>query len=149
PVTAVDFKLRGRNFGVVLLVLEAHGALNLCGGVDEGAQEVTRQGVVVAAGVDVLKLQSFVIMALGVGAFEEEALNLVGGIEGVTIIVVKLISESLEHAADIAGVGRAILVDNLAENEHFAASEVIGRSPVEGQPVDAEAEIALALGGEA
>ncbi|HNH25126.1 MAG TPA: hypothetical protein PK261_09060, partial [Accumulibacter sp.] len=37
-VTVVDFELRGRHLRVVLLVLEAHGALNFGGLVDELAQ---------------------------------------------------------------------------------------------------------------
>ena len=55
-VSVVDFKLRGRDFRVVLFVLEAHGALHFGGGVDERAQRIAGQRVVVAAGVHVLEL---------------------------------------------------------------------------------------------
>ena len=48
-VAVVDLELRGRDFGVVLLVLEAHRALHFGGGVDELAQRVAGQRVVVAA----------------------------------------------------------------------------------------------------
>ena len=67
-VAVVDFKLRGRDFRMVLLVLEAHGALHFGGGVDKRAQRVAGQRVVIAAGVDVLELAGFVIAPLGVRA---------------------------------------------------------------------------------
>ena len=65
-VAVVDFELAGRNFGVILLVLEAHGALHFSRGVDELAQRVERQHVVVAAGVDELELAGLVVALLGV-----------------------------------------------------------------------------------
>ncbi len=60
-VSVVDLELRGRDLGVVLLVLEAHGALHFGGGVDKVAQRIARQGVVVAARVHVLELAGLVI----------------------------------------------------------------------------------------
>ena len=42
-VAVVDFELRRRDFGVVLFVLEAHGALHFGGGVDELAQRIAGQ----------------------------------------------------------------------------------------------------------
>ena len=42
-VAVVDFKLAGRDFRVVLLVLEAHGALHFSRGVNELAQRIERQ----------------------------------------------------------------------------------------------------------
>ena len=66
-VAVVDFKLRRRDLGVILLVLEAHGALHFGGGVDERAQRVAGQRVIVAAGVHVLELAGFVVAPLGVG----------------------------------------------------------------------------------
>ena len=72
---------------MVLLVLEAHGALHFGGGVDERAQRVAGQRVIVAAGVDVLELAvGFVIVPLRVGPLEEEALNFVGGVQGVSLL---------------------------------------------------------------
>ena len=55
-VAVVDLELRGRDFRVILLVLEAHRALHFGGGVDEGAQRIAGERVVIAAGVDVLEL---------------------------------------------------------------------------------------------
>ncbi len=60
-VAVVDLELRGRDFRVVLLVLEAHRALHFGGGVDEGAQRIAGQRVVVAAGVHVFELAGFVV----------------------------------------------------------------------------------------
>jgi hypothetical protein len=68
---------------VVLLVLEAHGALHFGRGVDELAQRIERERVVVAAGVDELELAGLVVALLGVLAGEEEALDLGGRVEGV------------------------------------------------------------------
>ena len=62
---------------MVLLVREAHRALHLGGGVDELAQRVAGQRVVVAAGRDELEVPGLVVAALGVAALEEEALDLV------------------------------------------------------------------------
>ena len=87
------------------------------------------------------------IVALGVGPFEEEALNFVGGIEGVALLFVEIGRVSLEDAANIAGIRRAALVDDFAKDQHFAGAEDIGGRPVECAPVDAEAKIALALRG--
>ena len=58
-VAVVDFKLRGRNFRVILLVLESHRALHFGRGIDEGAQRIAGQRVIVAAGVHVLELAGF------------------------------------------------------------------------------------------
>ena len=128
-VAVVDFKLRGRDFRMILLILEAHGALHFGGGVDERAQRIAGQRVIVAAGVDVLELAGFVIVALGVGALEQEAFNFVGGVERVALLLVQLVGVALEHAANVGGVGRAVLVDDFAEDQHLAGAEDVGRTP--------------------
>ena len=60
------------------------------GGVDEGAQRIAGQRVIVAAGVDVIELLGLMIMALGLDAIEEKAFNLVGGVEGVALVLEEL-----------------------------------------------------------
>ena len=60
-IPVVDFKLRWRDFRMVLFVLEAHGALHFGGSVDERAQRIAGQRVIVATGVDILELAGFVI----------------------------------------------------------------------------------------
>ena len=67
-VAVVDLELRGRDLGMVLLVLEAHRALHFGGRVDELAQRIAGQRVIVAAGVHVFELAGLVIMPLGVDA---------------------------------------------------------------------------------
>jgi hypothetical protein len=62
---------------------------------------------------------------------------------------VLLVGVVLEHAAQIAGVGSSVLVDDVAEDQHLAVAENIGGHPVEGAPVDAQPQIALLLRGEA
>ena len=119
-VSVVNFELRGRDFGVVLLVLEAHGALNFRRGVDEGAQRVAGQRVVVAAGVYVLEPARFGKAPFGVESGEEEAFDLVGGVQGVALLLVQAVREALQHTAHIGGIAGAVLVDDFAEDEHLA-----------------------------
>src|SRR5438874_1986212 len=115
---------------MILFVLEAHGALNLGRGVDEGAQRVAGKRVVVAAGV-----AGFVIAALGVGAGEEEALDFIGGVERVALLVEQPVGVALEDAANVRGVGRPILVDDMPEDQNFAGAEYVRRRPVERAPI--------------
>src|SRR2546423_11352194 len=84
-IAVIDFKLRRRDFRMVFLILEAHGALHFRCGVNESAQRVSRQRVIVAACVYVLEFAGFMITALGVCAFEEETLNLIGGVKRVPL----------------------------------------------------------------
>ena len=87
-VTVVDLELRRRDFGMVLFVLESHGALHFGGGVDETAQRVTGQGMIVAAGVHVIELVGFVVALFGVRALEKEAFDFVGGVKRVAVLLV-------------------------------------------------------------
>lgn len=148
-IAVVDFELRRRDFRVVFFVLEAHGALDFGGGVDESAERVAGERVVVAPGVDVFEFAVFVVVALGVGAFEEEALDFVGGVERVAFFFVERFGVMFEDSANVGGIGRAVLVDYFPEDENFAAAEIVGGSPVKRTPIDAEAKVAFALGGEA
>ena len=147
-VAEVDFELRGRDFGVVLLVLEAHGALHFSRGVDELAERIERQRVIVAAGGDEIEFAGLVVLLLRILAGEEEALDFGGRVERVLLFGMELVGVVLQHAAQVAGVGRAILVDDDAEDEHLAVAEDVGGNPVKRAPVDAEAQVALLLRGE-
>jgi len=148
-VGVINLELRRSDFRVVLLVLETHRALHFRGGVDELAERVTGERVVVTALVDVLEGASLVVVTLGVDAIEEEALNLIGGVERVSVLLKLLLGEVLEDATKIAGVVPTVLVDHLAEDEDLAGAEDVGGSPVEGAPIEGEAEITLALGRKA
>ena len=94
-IAVIDFELRRRDFGVVLLVLEAHGALHFGGGIDKRAQRIARQRVIIAAGIDVLELAGLVVMPLGVGTLEQEAFDFIGGVEGVAVLLVQCASAKL------------------------------------------------------
>jgi hypothetical protein len=85
-VAVVDFELAGRDLGVILFVLEAHRALHFSSGIDELAQRIERQRVIVAAGVDEIEAARLVELALGIRTGKEEAFNLVGGIERVALL---------------------------------------------------------------
>src|SRR5262249_58358312 len=96
-IAVVDFKLGRRTLRVVLLILESHRALHLGGGIDEGAQRIAGQRVIVAAGIYILELAGFVVAALGIRSLKEEALNLVGRIQRVAFGLEKALSPLLEH----------------------------------------------------
>ena len=136
-VAVVDLELRGRDLGVILFVLESHRALHFRGRIDEGAQRIAGQRMIVAAGVHVFELAGLVVGALGVRSIEQEALDLIGGVEGIAVLFVQLVAKQLQHAADVGGVGLAVLIDDLAKNEYFARPENIGRPPVKSSPVNA------------
>ena len=59
------------------------------------------------------------------------------------------VGKTLQHAADVGSIGLAVLVDDLAEDQHLAGTEHVGWRPVECAPVDAQTQIALALRGKA
>ncbi len=148
-IAIVDFELRGRDFGVILLVLEAHGTLHFGGLIDEGAQRIARQRVVVTTGVHILERVAVGEFLFGVGAGEQESLNFVGGIQRVAVLLELRARERLQHATNIARVRSAVLIDHFTEHQHLAGAEVIGRTPVERRPIDAQAQIAFLLSSEA
>ena len=86
-VAVVDFKLAGRDFGVILFVLEAHRALHFGRRVDELAQRIERQHVIVAAGVDEFELARLVEVPLRVPAGEEKSFDLVGRVQRVALFL--------------------------------------------------------------
>src|SRR6185312_17352594 len=88
-------------------------------------------------------------MPLGVESVEQEAFDLVGGIQRVSMFFVEGVGIALEHAAHVSGVAVSTLVDDFAEDQYLAGSENVGRGVVEGAPIDAQTQIALALRGEA
>ena len=148
-VSEVDFELAGCDLGMVLFVLETHGALHLSGGVDELAERVERQRVVVAAGVYELELAGLMEDFFRLLAGEEEAFDLSGGVEGVSFFGVELVGVIFEDTAHVARVRRSILIDDDAKDENLTVAEDVGGNPVKGAPINAKAEVALALSGEA
>src|SRR6185437_3931989 len=105
--------------------------------------------MIVATSVDVLERCGLVECSLCIDTVEEEAFDLIRGIQGVAVLVKHLLRELLEHATHIGAVGAAVLVDDFAEDKDLARSKDVRRRPVEGAPVDAETQIALALCREA
>ena len=87
-VAVVDLELRRRDLGMVLLILEAHGALHLGCGVDKGAQGIAGKGMIVTAGIDVLEFARLSVTPLGVDTRKEKAFDFVGGIQGVAVLFV-------------------------------------------------------------
>src|SRR5579862_5248504 len=148
-VTEVDLELRRRDFRMVLLVLEPHGALHFGRSVDELAQGIERQGVIIAAGGDEVEPHRLVVLLLRILPSKQEALDLRRCVEGVLLFGVELVGVVLENAADVTGIEGSILVDDDAEYQHLSVAEDIGGNPVEGAPIDTEAEVALLLRSEA
>src|SRR2546423_15673157 len=65
-IAVIDLELRGRNFRMIFLILKTHGALHFRSGVNEGAEGISRQRMIVAASIYVLEFAGFVVTALGV-----------------------------------------------------------------------------------
>jgi len=86
-VAVIDFELRRRDLRVVFFILKAHSTLDFGGGVDESAERVAGERVVVATCVDVLEFSVFVVVALGVSSLEKKAFNFVGGVERVAFFL--------------------------------------------------------------
>jgi len=101
--------------------------------------------VVVAAVGDEFELARFVVALLGILACKQKALDLGSRVQGVAVGLELLVGVALEHAAQVAGVGGSVLVDDVAEDQYLAGAENICRHPVEGAPVDAEAKVAFLL----
>ena len=148
-VGVVDLELRRRDLGVVFLVREAQRALHLGHRVDERAQRVARQRVVVATLVHEIELARLVIAAFGVAALEQKAFDLIRGVEGQAALVVGFAGEGLQAGAHVGGVGRAIFLEHIAEHQHLAGAKEVGRQPVERAPVNRQTQVGLGLGGEA
>ena len=109
---------------MVLLVLEAQRALHLGRRVDERAQRVAGQRVIVAAGVHVVEALLLEEVLLRIHALEQEALDLVRGVQRVAVLRELLLGKLLQHAAHIGRIGRAALVDHVRKHQHLAAAEV-------------------------
>src|ERR1051326_2151349 len=95
---------------MVFLILEAHGALHFSRGVNERAQRITGQRMVIAAGIYVIEPAGFVIAPFGVRALKEETFNLIGGVECIALFLVHFRRKDLQVAPDIGTVWRAPLI---------------------------------------
>ena len=95
-VVVVDFELRRRNFGVVLLVLEPHRPLHFRSRVDEAAQRIARQRMIISARVHVFEFARLMICALGIRPIEQEAFDFIGRVQCVALLLVQSLGESLE-----------------------------------------------------
>jgi len=99
--------------------------------------------MVVAACGDEFEFAGLVVNLFGVLAGEEEAFDLCGGVQGVLLFGMEFVGVGFEHAAQVAGVGGTVLVDDDAEDEDFAVAEDVSWDPVESAPIDSEAEVAF------
>src|ERR1051326_5676895 len=116
---------------MVFFVLEAHGALHFRCGVNELAQRISGQGMIVTAGVHVLEFAGLVIAALSVHSLKQKSLNLIGCIQRVAVLFMELIGIKLEDAADIGSIRCAVLVDDIPKDQSLARTKDVCRSPVE------------------
>ncbi len=133
---------------MVFLILESHRALHFRCSVNEHAQRIARQRVIIPARVDVLELAGFVIGALGIRSLKQKAFNLIRCIERVAFFLVQDVGIVFQHAANVGRVRRSALVDDLTKHQDLARAEYIRGRPVERRPVDTQPQIALPLRGE-
>ena len=148
-ILEVHFELAGPNLGMVLLVLEAHGALHFRRGVDEAAQRVLGQAIEIAAGADQIKDTGFVIVAFRVAAVEDETLYFGRDVGHGAVFLVHLLGVFHQASAEIRFVWLAVLAQHGTEDQNLARTEDVRRHPVEGPPVDAQTQIAFGDLGEA
>ena len=147
-VAVVDFKLRGRDFRVILLVLETHGPLDFRGGINKRAQRIAGQRVVVTAGIDVFELAGFVVIPLRILALEKESFDFVGGVERIALLLVEIVGVALQDSSNVSGVRRTVFVDHVAEDKDFAGSKHIRWRPIKRPPIHGQPQVAFALRGE-
>src|SRR5512145_2935432 len=117
---------------MVLLVGEAERTLDFRRRVDETAQRVSRQRVVVAAGRDEFEAAGFAVAAFGIASVEQETLDLVRRVRD-HFLLGELGAIGLEPRAEVPRVDRAVLILHLTEDENLAGAEYIGRQPVESR----------------
>jgi hypothetical protein len=113
------------------------------------AQGVPGQAVVVAAGADELEGAGLVVAPLGLLALEQEPFDLVGGVADDVVLGVQGVGVVLQPGPHVPRVGAAVLVLHQPEHQHLAGAKDIGRHPVEGRPVDDQAQIGFRLHREA
>src|SRR5262249_20278450 len=117
--------------------------------VNKLAKRIERQHMVVAARVDELEFARLVKSALGVAPVKQKSFNLCRRVQRVLLFLIELLGEGLQHAAHVAGIRRAILVDDVAEHQYLAVAKHVCRNPVERAPVDAQAQVRFLLRGKA
>src|SRR5262249_20603213 len=122
--------------GVVLLIAEAHGSDGIRCGIDELAQPVQRQGMVVAAGSDHLETILGVVLLLGIDATQYEALQLRRHISLKAVLALNLSGIILETDTEVRLVGRVIAIADISKNQYLAGSEDIRRQVGDAGPID-------------
>src|SRR5689334_12482590 len=105
--------------------------------------------MIVAARIYIIEFAGLVITPLGVRTVEQKALDFVGGIEGISLLLVEVLCPFLEEAADVGRVRCSAFIDHVAEDQDLAGAKDVGRSPIKGRPVNAETEVAFPLCGKA
>src|ERR1019366_8349243 len=76
---------------------------------------------------------------------EQEAFNFVGGVERITFVLVQVVGKRFQHATDIGRIRGTALVDDIAKHQDLSWTKNVRRSPVEGAPIDAQAQVAFSL----
>ena len=59
-----------------------------------------------------------------------------------------LSAKAFQRAANVRAVGRAIFINDFAEDEYFAGAEDVRGPPIKSAPIHGQAQIAFALRGE-
>src|SRR6185312_15815003 len=101
------------------------------GGVNELAQRISGQRMIVATGIHIVELACLVVATFRVHTLKEKAFNFIRCIEGVALFLVQSGGIELEDPADVAHIRRAVLVNYIAKNQHFPWTKDVCRSPIE------------------
>src|SRR5258706_6574361 len=91
---------------------------------------------------------SYGVPPLCVNSIEQEPFDLVCGIQRQAFLLMKFIRVGLENTTNVGAIRSAILVDDLAEHHDLTGAEIVGRSPVEGRPIETKPQVAFPLRGE-
>src|SRR5215469_2657601 len=101
--------------------------------------------MIVPAGIHVLELAALVVMALGVRSLEQEPFNLIGGVERVSLFLMKSLGVTFQSTADVGAVRRPILINDFPKYQHLAAAKHVRWRPIKGVPIHTQAKITFAL----
>src|SRR5690242_11748309 len=88
------------------------------------------------------------INALGTDPIKEESLDFIGGVERVTLLLVEAVRIAFQDAPDVSGIRRAILVDDVTEDENLARTKNVRRGPIKRGPIHGQTEITFTLRSE-
>ena len=114
---------------MILFILESHRPLHLGASVDEGAERIDGQRLIVSSGVDVLELPGVAVVFFGVQPANRKPSISLAAFSVYPFSLYWWVGVVLQHAAKIALNGRAVLVEDNSEDQHLAVAEIHRTGP--------------------